>query len=112
MSTLLDEYRGVASDHGKHTQQGDHKKANVAHDRLGEILKSFVAAEEDQQLFSLYEDSDQWVQAWAAAHTLEIDEARAIAKLEELQMAEIPLVSMGAKYTIQEWKSGDLKFRE
>jgi hypothetical protein len=39
----------------------------------------------------------------AAAHTLEVDEHRALAKLRQLAVAEIPLISTEAKYTIEEW---------
>lgn len=112
MNILIDEYRTVAGDHGRHTQEGDHKKANAAHDRLAEILKALVSANDDDQLFSLYDDADPHVQLWAATHTLELDQARAVAKLDEIRQAEIPLASMSARYTIQSWKEGDLKFRE
>jgi hypothetical protein len=60
--------------------------------------------------FRFYDDVDPSVQCWPAAHTLEIDEARAWAKLEQLEKSGNPHVSMDAKYTIQEWKNGELRF--
>jgi hypothetical protein len=53
---------------------------------------------------------DPWVQSWAAAHTLELDETRALKKLEQLTNSQIPLISSCAKHAIEEWKSGQLKF--
>jgi hypothetical protein len=109
---LVKEYRNAASEHGKWTLEGSAARTNAAHARLGHVLKAIVAAEEDHQLFSLYDDHDPWVQLWTAGHTLEIDEAKALSKLQALQGADIRLVSMEAEYTIRSWKEGDLRFRE
>jgi hypothetical protein len=112
MSNLIKEYQTAAKDHGTWTRGGDSDKTNAAHEKMHEVLAALVAAREDGQLFTLYDDSDPWVQLWAATHTLEVDAARATAKLESLQRSGIPLASMCAKYTLQSWKDGDLRFRD
>ena len=47
---------------------------------------------------------------WAAAHTLEIDESKALEKLKQLESAKILHISFDAEYTIKEWIAGDLHF--
>jgi hypothetical protein len=110
MATLLDEYRRHAADHGAHMARGDADASNASYDRLQNAFLSLARKGNRDQLFVLYDDVDPFVQCWAAAHTLEIDEPRALQKLEQLEQAKIPHVSFDAKYTIQEWKSGELKF--
>jgi len=107
---MLDEYRQHAADHGLHTRQGNADASNAAYDRLQRLLIALATQGMRHELFQLYDDMDPWVQGWAAAHTLEVDEARALAKLEALERAAIPHVGTDAKYTIQEWKSGALRF--
>ncbi|MCY2963553.1 MAG: hypothetical protein NT069_07875, partial [Planctomycetota bacterium] len=62
------------------------------------------------RLFELYDDNDVWVQIWAASHTLEIDEERALEKLKQLENSRVPLIATIAKHTAVEWKSGRLRF--
>ena len=47
---------------------------------------------------------------WAAAHTLELDEPRALEKLRQLESADIPHISFSAEYVIKGWESDDLRF--
>ena len=48
--------------------------------------------------------------AGLAAHTLEVDEPRALAKIAELERSDNPHISMDAEYLRREWESGALKF--
>jgi hypothetical protein len=109
---LLQDYRKYAFAHGEAIRACNSKKANKAHDALWEVLKRIVASGCDSELFGLYEDEDPDVQSWAAAHTLEIDEKKATAKLQELVDAQIENVSWNSKYALAEWKKGNLRFRE
>jgi hypothetical protein len=110
MTTLLDDYRRYAVDHGKHTLEGDADATNTAYDHLQDVFAAILKAGMGKELFPLYNDPDPWVQSWAAAHTLEVDELQALAKLSELESAGIPHVSTSAKYTIEGWKNGELRF--
>jgi hypothetical protein len=110
MEQLLTAYRQHAVDHGTNTLEGDAEATNAAYDHLQEVFLAIVEAGKGAELFQFYDDSDPWVQSWAASHTLEIDEAQALAKLWELERAGIPHVSTSAKYTIQGWKNGELRF--
>ena len=112
MSDLVDEYRKAAMEHGEHTLTGDSDKANSAYRKLMAILNELVALRQDHLLFSLYDDADMWVQLWASAHTLELEEQRALNKLRLIQAAHKSVASMNAKYTIQEWNKGHLRVRE
>ena len=110
MDALFDNYRRHAVDHGKHTLEGDADATNAAYDQLQDAFAAIVKAGQGQGLFRLYGDVDPWVQSWAATHTLEIDEVRALGKLRELENRGISHVSTSAKYTIQGWKNGELRF--
>jgi len=107
----LQAYRDAAAAHGAATKAGDSKNANKAYDDLHSALREITSAKADTSLISLFDDQDLGVQLWAAAHSLEVDEAAARQKLQMLSDADIPLVSMSARYTLMEWKSGKLKFR-
>jgi hypothetical protein len=110
MTSILDEYRRHAFDQGAYMAEGDADASNTSYDRLQHAFRSLVRDGKRHELFRLYDDPEPWVQGWAAVHTLEIDETRALAKLEQLENAGIPHISTDAKYTIQEWKSGALRF--
>ena len=110
MISLLDEYRRHAAEHGVGISEGDADASNASYDRLHDAFISLAREGKRNDLFRLYSDVDPSVQCWAAAHTLEVDETRALAKLEQLENSENPHVSMDAKYTIQEWKNGALTF--
>lgn len=88
------------------------KEQNRLYDAVIDHFRKMIAKNTDWNLFSLYDDSDPGVQCAAATHTLELDEARAIAKLTELEHKQIPLVSTTAHYCIKEFKNGKLRFRD
>ena len=69
-----------------------------------------IKTNEVTKILELLEDEDLWVQLWAASHSLEIDEVKALKKLTEIQEAGIPLVSSSAKYTIEAWNAGELRY--
>lgn len=110
MASLIDEYRRHAADQGRFAMKDDADASDESYGRLQAAFHSLVREGKRTELFRLYEDVDPWVQWWAAAHTLEVDDVRAIAKLEQLEHSGIPLVSSGARYTIQEWENGELRF--
>jgi Domain of unknown function (DUF2019) len=106
---LLEEYRRYASEHGKHIKEADPDRSNVAHDNLHKTFLSLIAAGRGQDLILLFDDPDESVQLWAAAHSLEVDERKALEKLQAIADAA-SFVSLDAKYTIEEWRSGELRF--
>lgn len=109
---LIDRYIELAKIHGEGTVSGDFKNANKAYKKLATLLEQLSAECLDEALFALYQHEDPWVQNWAAVHTLEIDELRASRKLEELVDANLPLLSSGARYTLEGWRAGRLRFRK
>ncbi len=110
MGAALETYRLNAADHARHLENGDVDASNACHDRLWEALLELTRQGRRSELFALYHDTDPSVQCWAAAHTLELDELRALDKLQELERARLPGISFDAKHTIAEWKSGNLRF--
>ena len=110
VSNDVGEYIRYAVEHGRGTMEGDAKATNAAHDRLQEVFKSIVNKGQGESLLSLFDHSNAWVRLWSASHALEISPAQALAKLEELEKADIPVVSLDAHYVIEEWNIGELHF--
>lgn len=108
---LISQYKAATVAHGEGTCSGDSHITNQAHDAIGTFLREIISSGKDDDLFTLYDDKDPWVQLWSATHTLEVNENKATAKLQSLADAGIPIVSMTARYTLQEWQSGSLSFR-
>jgi hypothetical protein len=103
----IKKYRGFARDYAEGIRKSNPNKTNRAHDALWDVLKQIVGASCDHLLFDLYSDEE----LWAAAHTLEVYETRAISKLQTLADAGIKGLSLSAEYTIKEWSGGELNFR-
>lgn len=110
MNCSLDEYRRHAAQHGSHTAAGGADAINKSCDGLHQVLALLTRSGKRHELLSLFDDPDPAVQCWAAAHTLEFDEERALAKLADLARLEMPHVSVDAEHTIKEWESGQLRF--
>ena len=110
MESLLNQYRRHASDHKACTAEGDADRCNAAYGRLHDVFHALIRERKRNELFNLYEDTDPAVQLWAAVHTLEVDEARALDKLRQIEILGIPHVSTDVRYIIPEWKSGALRF--
>ncbi|MEM1298163.1 MAG: hypothetical protein AAGH68_02705 [Pseudomonadota bacterium] len=111
MVDLIEQYREAASQHGLAKRAGNASATNDAHDRIILTLKKIDRADQNEDMFQLYDDDDVGVQAWAATHTLEVDEHRAEQKLKEISEMSIPLTSMAARLVLSEWASGALKPR-
>lgn len=111
MHDLLKEYRKCAVAHGEQTLAGNAIAANKAHDRLLGALKALSQENADSELLLLLEDENASVRLWAGAHCLEVDEPRALAALNRLAAAGVPIVSMSARYTVQGWQHGELRVR-
>jgi hypothetical protein len=112
MQELLKKYREHAIEHGEQTVAGNSVATNKAHDQLLKTLKSLCEADADSEILSLLEDENASVRLWAGAHSLEVDEAKALAALNKLATAGVPIVSMSARYTVQGWQNGELRVRQ
>ncbi len=113
MENLLQKYREAVVEHGECAYNGVRPGIIDAVGRKrDDLLQEMVAAGKDYRLLELYNDEDLWVQLSAATHTLEIAEDQAMAKLTELATTRYGRTRTTAKYTLQEWKAGNLKFRK
>ena len=110
MTSLIDEYRRLAIRYGHSIEQGDTEGMDTSTECSQKTFRAIVDAREGNALFLLFSDVSPWVQLQAASHCLELDSARASAKLDELERAGIPHVSTDAKYTLEGWNSGELRF--
>jgi hypothetical protein len=108
---LITKYEEAAIAHGNGTTSGDSNKTNKAYNTLNVTLREITSLGEDENLFTLYNNKNPWARLWAATHTLEVDEKRAIKKLQYISDEGIPIASISARYTLQEWEQGDLTFR-
>jgi hypothetical protein len=112
MHELVEQYRAAIERHCAAMSDGDAEKANLAVDDAENTLKKLVVAGEDQQLLDLFNDINPTVQLWAAVHTLEIAKQRALGKLHQIKSANIPMISLEAEISINEWRLGRLRVRK
>lgn len=100
-------YVGAAALHGAATSEGDHDKANAAHDTLIEALLTLRESPDRGRstLTALLDLEDASVRCWAATHLLPIDERAATQALAAL-VSEPPFVGFDAKMILREWKAG------
>lgn len=109
---LIQEYRDFAIKHTEYSEKGDYKTVNKSYSKIMKVLKKLITLKEDDKLLQLLNDDNPGVRCWAATNCLEIKESEALKTLEALEKGHYPEASFNAKYVIQEWKKGNLKFRE
>jgi hypothetical protein len=110
IAKYLDDFIRHSMDHWKYSHEGDSEKANISYDCLCNTYNTIVKIGKVDSLFALYDHPELCVQARAATRTLEINEAKALAKLEQLEKADDPHISFDAEQIIISWKAGKLHF--
>ena len=111
-NTLLERYRIAAVNHGQGTLSGDYKEVNKSHDALSVLFNEMCECGTDCELLTLLDDVDVSVRTWAAAHTLETNEAEALTTLRFIAKSEKSILGMNARITAEEWEKGNLRFRD
>jgi len=113
VDAILARYRSAAVRHGEGTVGGNHIKANDAHFQLNEAFKALCARGPDAEarLLELLDDDIASVRLWAAAHCLELNEARAKSVLAAMARERGPS-RFDASMVLQEWCDGKLRFRK
>lgn len=98
-------YRRHALGYAAASWKGDSNGADRHHRRLIEALLQIRArgAVGDSELLRLLDDEEVCVRAWAASHTLKVDEARSLRVLEGA--ADDPRLSgFDARMVLKEWR--------
>lgn len=108
---LVSAYAEVARANGSASDDGDHKKANKAFDRIASIYTEVRrrGVEAQKALLPLLFDADPWVRLWSATHALDFAAAEGAAVLERLVGAKGAL-AVDARYTLEAWRNGTLRF--
>ncbi len=108
---LVAAYAEAARAHGSATDDGDHKKANKAHDQIASIYSELRrrGLEAQRALLPLLFDPHPWVRSWSASHALDFGAAEGAAVLERLAGVK-GAVAISAHYTLEAWRNGTLKF--
>jgi hypothetical protein len=109
-SRLQDGFVAAAVDHGRHTEAGESRLTNSAHDRLMKILAELRKLPDRGQrvLSELLGHQDPSVRTWAATYLLPYREPRAVDALESVG-AGTGLVALGSRMVLQEWRAGRLR---
>ena len=113
IDTLLDavkKYKECSHAHGEASKQGDYKITNKNYYLLIEaylIIKSY-GEEGEKLLIDLFNDENDSVRCWAATHSLEINESKAIKILKKLKSGK-GIIAFNAEMVLSEWKKGRLK---
>ncbi len=109
MKDMICKYKNAAIEYGIAQKNGDHKKANKAHNVLSNIYNKLKIDEKNTILWltPLTNDKNQFVVLWASTHLLKLDTEFALTKLEYLSQ-ETDLAGFIAKTTISLWKNKEL----
>lgn len=105
----IEAYAEAAMDHAAATLQGDHRRANRAHDVIAAIYRARRNNGTRAELLPLLEHPEPGVRAWAASHALEFASALAVPVLEELA-TDASLLGFSARMTLSEYRAGRLRF--
>ena len=97
---------------GERRLSGNSKATNKAYDQLHSTLKILIEKEWDNSILDFLNDENVWVQLWASAHCLELNEKLSVRKLEELIEKDASIAGMSAEYTLEGWKNGGLRVRD
>ncbi len=108
---LVGTYREAAKLHGEASERGDHKVA----DESAKLIAAIYAEIRDRgfsvqhELLPMLHDPDPGIRLWSAAHTLEFSSKDGEAALELLS-ARGSLTGFSAKMTLEQWRTGKLRF--
>lgn len=108
LESLVATYAAEAEEHGRATEVGDHKRANVAHDGLIRALHALDMVNPGRSaLVQLLEHANPYVRGWTATHLLRTHTERAVAILEQLADGS-GLAALDASVVLQQWRTGRL----
>lgn len=109
---LVARYAAAAADHGRATENGDHKRANKAYKVIESVFRELRrrGPEALRQLGSLLDSPDAGVQCWAGAHALEFAPEDAERALSAVASGNSRLIGLSAEMTLKQWRAGKLHF--
>lgn len=109
---LAARFREASAAQGVAMDKGMADAANDAHDAQALVLQRMRTLPDNGRsvLVGLLQDADPYVRSHAATALLPIDEAPALAVLEEVaKLRRMPIVSFNAEMVLQEWRAGRLR---
>lgn len=109
LEETISHYKNAAIEYGEVSYGSDSDKINRLHDIIINcyLKLKFEGEEAVLQLRSFMNSEDESLALWAATHILPYDESNAVKTLEKIRDSDNQL-SFDAKYTLIEWKSGNL----
>jgi hypothetical protein len=101
-------FEEAAAASGDATEIGDSKTCNKSYHRIVKAMEYLKENNEREALLPFLNHKSVGVQSWAAAYLLPIKEEEALKVLEEISLRN-DIHALDGKYTIIEWKKGNLK---
>ena len=109
MQALISDYIGNSKKHGEATLSGDSKVANIAYDKMIEVVKRIHELDSEGKVFlGLLKHENESVKLWSATHALFINEPIAIQTLQEIAKNS-GIFSFSASMVVEEWGKGALE---
>lgn len=106
---ILEEFKLNAVAHGEATWNGDHKKANKAHDKLLKLSNKLEESGQLGRLVKLATDgSNAYVRLWSGVFLLRCNPDLGKKILSEIARQEDGLVATDARITLEEYEAGRL----
>lgn len=108
--SAADKFARAASEHGVHTNAGNARAGNRAHDRIVKALRELQDQPDrgESALLALTVHPDESVRVWAATQLLPLREDASLPVLESVAAGH-GLVPFSADMVLKEWRAGRLK---
>jgi hypothetical protein len=104
---MIEEFSQRAINHHKFGLEGDYKRGNAEVKKINKVYKTIKIQGGMEELLKLVDSNVPEVASLAATYCMRYDSEKCIAKLKELSMEEIPLISFEAKHAIRNWNNGE-----
>ncbi|WP_291529130.1 hypothetical protein [Bacteroides sp. UBA939] len=102
---LVEEFRQRAIKHYKYSLEGDYKHGNAEIKGINKVYAAIKKQEELEELLQLIYSDTPEVVSLAATYCMKFSPEKCLEALNKLFKEDIPLISSGAKYAIQNWNN-------
>ena len=106
----ISEYAELSRLYGDAIEEGNHKQANKAYDKLMNVYRQIkkLGALSSTRFHDLLSSPSMGTRLWAATHYLAISNDEAEKVLASLGKVPNSLLALSAKITLEEWEKGRL----
>jgi hypothetical protein len=107
IAELINKFCECAIKQHKFTLEGNYKKNNAEVEKINTICQAIKKLQKMEELLKLIYSDNPIIASEAATSCLRYNPDKCLAVFNKLAKENIPFISMGAEYAIQNWKNGE-----